>query len=347
MMDIKKAAKEYLEAGYSVIPLKSNKAPACQSWKDLQEVAMTVNDVNHEFKTATKIGIVSGAISGGLEVIDIDVKVDPESDIWHNLFVELSKLPLYSRLVISKTPSGGAHIYYRCNEIEGNQRLALKDNKALIETRGEGGYVCVYPSPGYTMHQGDLKAIPAINEDERNAIIDICRSFNQVPIKEVEEKPKAIESTYSGENVFEDFNASVYLPNILEKVGYSAVREDSERVYLLRPGETTSESSGNYHKVRRVWKSFSSSTEFEPEKAYNASQVFSTLFCDGDMSKAFKELKNLGYGVNKPKRQKSEPVKDPMKVDRFACLGDTLPKVEMLANFFDIDMNDVTIERTT
>jgi hypothetical protein len=55
---------------------------------------------------------------------------------------------LVARLVIVQTPKGGRHLYYRCATIAGNQKLAVSaDRTVLIETRGEGGYAIIPPSP--------------------------------------------------------------------------------------------------------------------------------------------------------------------------------------------------------
>jgi hypothetical protein len=58
-------------------------------------------------------------------------------------------------------------LYYRCDVIEGNQKLAqrpataeeVKENPnekvlVLIETRGEGGYVVAPPTDGYKLSAG-------------------------------------------------------------------------------------------------------------------------------------------------------------------------------------------------
>jgi replicative DNA helicase len=60
---------------------------------------------------------------------------------------------------------------------------------------------------------------------------------------------------------------------------------------------------------------FSSSTEFNPDKAYSASQVFSLLECNGDNKLAYKKLLELGYGEPyrseniKPTQVKTEAIK--------------------------------------
>ena len=97
-----------------------------------------------------------------------------------------------------RTPSGGRHVYYRCDEVEGNQKLAQRlirgggENggdklKALIETRGSGGYVLIPGCPvechpvrrAYEFIQGDLTSIPRITPEVRALVMDSARAFSE------------------------------------------------------------------------------------------------------------------------------------------------------------------------
>jgi energy-coupling factor transporter ATP-binding protein EcfA2 len=123
------------------------------------------------------LGIVGGKVSGkdgaGLEILDIE-SIAPIQEFYD--LVEEAARGLLGRLPQTKTPSGGRHVFYRCETIEGNQKLAERaeevaaadlprtddgtvdqakakeaglreiDGKwfkvrTLIETRGEGGQV--------------------------------------------------------------------------------------------------------------------------------------------------------------------------------------------------------------
>ena len=95
------------------------------------------------------IAVVGGKVSGGLEIIDFD---EPELfEPWQSL-VEEANADLLDNLPIVLTPSGGYHCFYRCREIEGNQKLAQRKGEndhpeVMIETRGEGGYVLIPGCP--------------------------------------------------------------------------------------------------------------------------------------------------------------------------------------------------------
>ena len=295
-------AKEYLSYQLSVIPTKEDKLPALSSWKPYQSQRLKEEEVEALFNGANVKGlaIICGAISGGLEVIDVDTKHDTTGSLWEELraLIEDNLPDVYNRLVIAQTRSGGYHIYYRCREIKGNLKLATKLNKeVLIETRGEGGYVIAPPTPAYKYIQGEPVIIPTITTDEREILFSIAKSFNELQ----DEKPKVNTTpttTYNstGLSPFEDYNQRGDIVAILEGKGWRVVNQKGQRVNLLRPGSTDSKTSGNFHTGLRVLRVFSSSTDFNPDKGYSPSSVFSLLECNGDNKIAYRRLLELGYG---------------------------------------------------
>lgn len=298
--EIKDKAKEYLKAQLSVIPTKEDKLPALPSWKPNQSKRIAEDEVEALFSGANVKGlaIICGAISGGLEVIDVDTKHDTTGSLWDELrgLIEDNLPELYSRLVIAQTKSGGYHIYYRCSSIAGNLKLSTKLNReVLIETRGEGGYVVAPPTPGYTYIQGEPGNIPTITPEDREILFSIAKSFNELE----EIKPKVTTSTTynsTGLSPFEDYNQRGDIVSLLESKGWKVVTQRGQRINLLRPGSTDSKTSGNYHTGLRVLRVFSSSTEFNPDKGYSPAQVFSLLECNGDNKLTYRRLLELGYG---------------------------------------------------
>lgn len=123
-----KAAKEYASLGLSVIPVKSDKSPAIKSWLPYQKRRMQNREIEKYFSkpSAEGVAIITGFISGNLEVIDVDLKNDETGQ----LATEFSALLKYTfpdvhqKLVVIKTVNNGLHIYYKCETIEGNQKLA-------------------------------------------------------------------------------------------------------------------------------------------------------------------------------------------------------------------------------
>lgn len=251
--EIKDKAKEYLKAQLSVIPTKEDKLPALPTWKPYQSQRIKEDEVEGLFTGANVKGlaIICGAISGGLEVIDVDTKHDTTGSLWEELRTLIEDIlpELYSRLVIAQTKSGGYHIYYRCSSIAGNLKLSTKKNReVLIETRGEGGYVIAPPTPKYTYIQGEPGNIPTITPEEREILFSISKSFNE--LEEIKPKVNTTTSTTynsTGLSPFEDYNQRGDIVGLLESKGWRVVNQRGERINLLRPGSTDSKTSGNYH----------------------------------------------------------------------------------------------------
>lgn len=224
--EIKAKAKEYIkERGLSIITIREDKRPALKEWKPLQQKAIENSEdlftgklVNSK-TTIYGLGVITGSVNGNLEVIDIDTKNDIKGGIWEALKEQIeNKLPsLIGQFLIVQTKSGGYHIYYRSETIEGNLKLANNyKGEAILETRGEGGYVVAPPTPGYTIKQGDYNSIPDITLEERDILLSICRSLNQF-IKQ-ESKPTTTTSYSSPIINIEDSPLEAY-----NKAGASVV----------------------------------------------------------------------------------------------------------------------------
>ncbi|MCX6279018.1 MAG: hypothetical protein NT004_13130 [Bacteroidetes bacterium] len=49
----------------------------------------------------------------------------------------------------------------------------------MIETRGEGGYTVVHPTPNYRLTTGNISSITALTLEQRNYLIDFAKTFNR------------------------------------------------------------------------------------------------------------------------------------------------------------------------
>ena len=152
-MNCHDAALAACAAGISSVPPAQDgtKRPDLKSWRRYQLDRATAEELAAWYAPPgrTGVGWVTGRVSGGLEVLDFD-----DRSTWaeyQTLCDGAGLASLLGRVVAGyceHTPNG-AHLAYRCSEIEGNQKLAQRlDKKALIETRGEGGYIIVAPSHG-------------------------------------------------------------------------------------------------------------------------------------------------------------------------------------------------------
>ncbi len=304
--------KRFLDSGINVLGLTNKKIPAEGSWSKWQHEFRIPQSINSE-----ALGLICGKISGNMEVIDIDLKYDISGDLYdrYTRLLNDNASGLYNRLMILKTPSGGYHWIYRCEEIQGNQKLARREAtgdeltikrekwKVLIETRGEGGYIASFPSKGYEVIQGKFSEIPTISTSERDVILSCARTFDE-EIKEVH-IPKSTMNV-SGKTPWDDYNDREDGLSELYAHGWSDVKTTSSRIYLKRAGDTTALHSGNYLIDRKLFKAFSSSTQFEPEKAYPPFGVYAVLNHNGDYSAAAKDLYQKGYGEQKKELSPTE-----------------------------------------
>ena len=131
---IHQAAFKIAGRGKPVFPCNTEKRPLVK-WKD-----QATDDPERVRRLWAKhpgecIGLVTGSASGVL-VIDVD----------HLPAIEDLPGPL-PRTLTARTPSGGLHFYYRHVDGARNSASDIADN---VDVRGEGGYVIVPPSEGYT-----------------------------------------------------------------------------------------------------------------------------------------------------------------------------------------------------
>ena len=188
-------ATQYRDAGLSVVPLRidGSKSPAITSWKPFSERLARDSELSQWFDLPRGIGIVTGIVSGGLEVIDFD-----DGSLFPSWFLKVERV--VSRLVIISTGGGGYHVLYRCKEIGGNTKIACdptKEKTTLIETRGEGGYIVAHGSPRGVHASGKpyaidersgayLPKVPVITPAERRSLWVAARAFDKRPAQQTE-----------------------------------------------------------------------------------------------------------------------------------------------------------------
>jgi putative DNA primase/helicase len=198
-------AMDYLAAGISVLPLRcdGSKCPGVSTWKQLQSRLATNEEAKEWFVGRVGIGVITGSVSGNLEVIDFDM---------HQLLAPvLALLPsaLVEKLAVYETP-GGWHVAYRCESVSGNTKIAMWEplhtpsrgkcygppgcgKGVRIETRGEGGYIVAEGSSLETHSSGlpychymgpRLESVQTISKDERKMLWLACNEFDLSSQKE-------------------------------------------------------------------------------------------------------------------------------------------------------------------
>jgi len=296
---------DYLNLSINCIAVNEHKR-AIFPWKEYQGRMITREEFEKQMSDpkARGVAVICGAVSGGLEVIDIDTKY-ATYDLWEAI---KAKIPpeLMEMLYVVRTRSGGVHIYYKCEVIEANQKLANRELSTLekkasphlktltiIETRGEGGYVVAPPTQGYQVEQGDEPK--RIEIEDRERLLSIMRSFNEVLEEVVIEAGQRPSPKEYGKSPFDDYNSRGDIVELMTRNDWSLVKNGGDRIFFLRPGGT-SEHSGSWNKTLGLFSVFSTNTPFVVQKGYKLSAVFAILECGGDFSMAAKKLVEMGYG---------------------------------------------------
>ena len=291
------AVHKLLAAGLCVLPAKKSKAPAVD-WKRYQSGLPLADEIDELFANAPHgLGVVCGKVSGGLEVLDLDAKNDAGLIARaEKAFAEIAP-GLWQRLPRERTPTGGAHLYFRSPAPEGNSKLARSADgaKEIAETRGEGGFVVCAPTPGYVMEQGALESIPTLTADERETVLCAARSLDLAPEKKFDPPTRVNGAEVSP---VDDYNARGDVLDLLRQHGWHVYPERGDGSHYLRRPDKPHGVSATFNRTgRRTLCVFSSSTPFEiSPTTHSPAGVFAVLECSGNFSQAASELRRLGYG---------------------------------------------------
>lgn len=332
-LSVVNAAQQYLSAGLSVIPVRADgtKAPAVPSWREYQRERMTPEEADRVFRGGVGIAVVGGAVSGGLEVLDFD---EPDLfEAWSMLVAASDDAYLLDLLPVAETPSGGRHCYYRTEAtVPGSQKLALLEDgrTCRIETRGEGGYAIVAPSPAdchpdnrpYRLLQGDLTALPVLANSERDRLVSYCRAFDLTPppATPLRAAQGRREATAPGGRPGDDYNRRTDWADVLEPVGWRQAGGHGGLLYWVRPGKQRGVSATTGLGVGDLLHVFTSSAApFEPGQTLDKFGTFALLNHGGDFQAAARELGGRGFGDALPARAAAQPPRE--------CPSDGTPKI--------------------
>lgn len=327
--------KTYLKKGFNVIPVNQDKTPACD-WKNFQ-----FNKIE-DFRlfTTNCLAIVCGKISDNLEVLDFDNHSGTASQnltayIENPLVKEICE---HYNLPIIQTQSGGYHLYYRCETINGNQKLAsVKLNgkmDTIIEIRGEGGYILAPPSPNYKLIRNKIEDLQYISESERIILHEVAKSFNEFIKPTQNFKPKL--DNESPGTIYDAKPESIHeAKNILKNAGWSELNNFN----WCRPGKNKGVSATFGKVAPNIFYCFTSNSEhFENDKAYTPFAIKSIIEFKGNFSECAKELaKRYGLNNHKTEEKKEHDLKSVLK----SCLIDNSlvitkpPTILAIRNQFD------------
>jgi len=319
---IKEEAVRLHRLGFKVIPVTDplrpdGKKPTC-AWKDFQD-HQSEADILRIFESSN-VGGIALLTGKGIEVIDIDLKYSLDDGLMSKFLDQVYYLlgeDFYKKVIIAKTVSGGYHVFYKTDVGEGNLKLASRytldsekkndhdTTRVLFETRGIGGYVLIAPSNGYQYDHSQITVsdMQHIEDGQRNKLIEICRSFDETieMHRQIEAVPVHI-STES-KSTIEAFNEAHDPIEFLTSEGWQFKYSRGGNDHYVRPGKGLNEGVGaGYNKSLKLVRVFTSSTQFDPNKSYNAFQTYAVLYFAGDYSKAASDLYHKGYGQRLSKK---------------------------------------------
>lgn len=171
------AALDYAAAGYSVIPVRSDKTPYTpHGLKDASQDPDTIRKWWETWPDAN-VAIACGRVSGNLVVLDVDMKSGKNGkrsiEIWE---AEHGDFPA---TVMANTPSGGMHYFFRVDD-PGKYKNTVEAIPA-VDIRGDGAYVVVYPSgvggdgKMYTWRHGVSCTETAEVADANESVLELLR----------------------------------------------------------------------------------------------------------------------------------------------------------------------------
>lgn len=308
-----------LRVGLSVVPPEEDgsKRPVT-AWKRYQAEPPSEGILAGWYRGGHRsgVGFVCGRVSGNLECLEFD---DPDT---YRAFMEAAIATGLGDVVdriaggySEATPSGGVHWLYRCPEISGNTKLArrpkrpeeMRDGndrvKVLIETRGEGGYVITAPSSGrvhpsgnpYTLLRGHVATIATVSAADRRDLLELARAFDATIQERAPRQEGPLRAADAG-RPGDDFNARAAWGDVLEPHGWTSVFERSGVTHWRRSGKDRGVSATtNFAGSDRLYV-FTTSTDFDSERAYGKFAAYALLEHGGDHAAAARALAARGYG---------------------------------------------------
>lgn len=129
------AALEYLERGWSVIPIRPRDKRPLVKWAEFQRRRASDLEVRSWWERwpEANVGIVTGSISK-IVVVDVDPRKGGRA------------APIFKQFptgLVARTGSGGVHLFYA---LPNGRRVQNAASESGVDWRGEGGYVVAPPS---------------------------------------------------------------------------------------------------------------------------------------------------------------------------------------------------------
>lgn len=272
-------AEDLILSGISVLPTTEKKTPAMKTWAHLQTDIMTIEESEKVFEKSYGLGVICGKVSGYLEAIDFDAHNKNIQQIWEaftgndgiNFILESNNI------YIERSKRGGYHIIYRYEsdqQPDGPMKLAFWDMgtapaESMIETRGEGSYIIIAPTDGYTQLKGDMLSLSLLQEEQRDYLLSFARSFNQIKTATIPTEAKQAPFDVTDPISWYNWNKADAAKMLLKDKGWQYVGfNETEKVEQWRRPNKTDGVSATWGKNYNALYVFTSSVEYFMQNCY-------------------------------------------------------------------------------
>jgi len=317
------AAREWFDAGYCVVPTHEDggKRPF-GAWKEYQTTRLPWHDLERLLNTGkhTGIGVLTGTVSGGLEMIEIEGPLDlalkrlaKVTTMARDQYAAIGMDEILQQIAggcAEKSAGGGVHLFYRVTDgpALGNTKLAHANNKIIAETRGEGGFVVVAPTPGRNGHPDHStyallnnttpQRTANITSEERDLIhLLYSLALDEQPAPVEPHQPQTPTNTNTtGLSALDDYRQQVSWREILEPIGWTYSHHADGRDHWVRPGKTIHEGTSATTIEDGPLYCFSTSVNWPTEQGLSKGHVHALIHNDGDLSATTRQLTREGYG---------------------------------------------------
>jgi hypothetical protein len=316
------AARAWHDAGFCVIPSHEDggKRPFGQ-WKKYQTQRPDWPTLEGWLNSGryTGIGLIMGQASGNAEMLEIE---GPAGDLAGRLddvvnqarkYDEIGASDLLGRVLHGFTEisaGGGLHTIIRITDGPAlpNTKLAHDGNKVIAETRGEGGFVIVWPTAGRTGHEpgaayvlerGGPDTVAQVTSEDRDLLHSIfTHALDKTgpPVVELKPAPPPAAPTSSGLSPLDDYAQKVTWDEILQTAGGTYSHTDGKREHWTRPGKNKADGASGNILDGCLYVHSTSVTDFPINKGLSKGQAYAWLHHGGDLSNATRALRAAGYG---------------------------------------------------
>ena len=295
----------------NTIPTK-NKIPVISSWKEFQKRRITKEEYIDWFQKGlynSQFAVLMGGINK-LVCIDFDNKIEDLEKIFKESYSYLihKKIEFYSE----RTPSGGFHIILKCDDAENfkSEKIAINSKEeAFIETKGEGGYVVVNPSPDYDIINKNMSFIEFLENArpvDELSILQFLEFLKNYSYKKEMKNEVIIEN--DNKNLFKSDKEKIESLNFLldefRKAGWKVLKETDDWLEIQRPGGDGI--TGGINKKEVFYYNFSTNAKNFDTKGYNFIKTIQALKNFSSLKEAVEYIKKNvpNFSLDKSNTQK-------------------------------------------